>query len=206
MKEDADDRTLPPDDDSPGHTLARFRQLLRRRRDEAAVKLLEVSDRLYTAQVRANKATLPEERVLALVQALTYSAEAHLLTLEEGYRYVDRLTAAVQPMEAWTDSTRRLESVANDWDARLTAAREVWMRAAEEIPRQVAESSAHVLRSVLEENRAALRWLLGLVAILAILSSVGGFWSWRIQAILAAQRAAPTHEARPQSLDGTHLP
>jgi hypothetical protein len=206
MKEDADDRTLPPDDDSPGHTLARFRQLLRRRRDDAAVKLLEVSDRLYTAQVRANKATLPEEKVLALVQSLTYSAEAHLLTLEEGYRYVDRLTAALQAAETWTDSTRRLESVATDWDARLTAAREVWARAGEEIPLQVAEASGQVLRSVLEENRAALRWLLGLAAILAILSSVASFLSWRTHALVTAQAAVSTSEARPGSSHGPHRP
>jgi hypothetical protein len=57
---------------------------------------LEVSDRLYTAQVRANKAAVPEERILALVQALTTSTEAHLLTLQEGYAYIDRLTSALR--------------------------------------------------------------------------------------------------------------
>lgn len=198
MKEDGGNRTLPPDDDSPGHTLARFRQLLRRRRDDAAVKLLEVSDRLYTAQVRANKATLPEEKVLALVQALTYSAEAHLLTLEEGYRYVDRLTAALQPAEAWTDSTRRLESVATDWEARLSAAREVWARAGEEIPRQVAEASGQVLRSVLAENRAALRWLLAVAALLTLttLLSVTAFWPWRTHVLLPEATAHPFTDTR----------
>src|SRR5262245_34974998 len=172
MSEGAEDETLPPDDDTPGHTLARFRQILRQRRDESAVRLLEVSDRLYTAQVRASKATLPEERILALVQALTNSTEAHLLTLQEGYAYIDRLTSALQPAEAWTDSTRRLESVATDWDVRLSAAREVWMRAAEEIPRQVAEASASVLRSVLMEKRAATKGLLLLAAVVAVLCSL----------------------------------
>jgi len=192
MSEGAEDDTLPPDDDTPGHTLARFRQILRQRRDESAVRLLEVSDRLYTAQVRASKSAVPEERILALVQALTNSTEAHLLTLQEGYGYIDRLTSALQPAEAWTDSTRRLESVATDWDARLSAAREVWMRAAEEIPRQVAEASASVLRSVLVERRAATTGLLLLAAVVAVLCSLCTLLCWRTHALIEKATAAPS--------------
>jgi hypothetical protein len=54
-----------------------------------------------------------------------------------------------------------------------------------------------VLRRVIEDNRAALRWLLGLAAVLAMLSSVAGFWSWRTYALVAARTAVPLLDAAP---------
>ena len=113
-----------------------------------------------------------------------------------------RLVHSNAPARA--ESTRRLESVATDWEGRLSAARDVWARAGEEVPLRVAEASAQVLRTVLEENRAALRWLLGLAAVLAILSSVACVLSWWTHALLEERTAAATFEATREDSGGSH--
>lgn len=135
--------------------------------------------------------------VAGLAQMLADSTEAHLLALDEGHKRIERLSAALQPAEEWAESRRRFESVADDWDARLIAAREGWMRAANEVPRQVAQATGQVLRAALEENRAALRWLLAVAALLSMLLSVTAFWSWRVHALLTAVAARPVTDTRP---------
>jgi hypothetical protein len=53
------------------------------------------------------------------------------------------------------------------------------MRAAEEIPRQVAEASARVVRSSFDETRRVLRWLVVGMVLMAMLALGATFLAWR---------------------------
>jgi hypothetical protein len=154
MDDVSEGRLIPTESDRSAGRTERWRRFLLRRRQDGAASPFDVSDRIDGSNAPASKGAISDEDVAALAQMLADSTETHLLALDEGHKRIERLSAALQPAEEWAESRRRLESVADDWDARLTAAREGWTRAADEVPRQVAQATAQVLRSVLEENRS----------------------------------------------------
>ena len=136
---------LPADDDTLNHDLARLRQSLRARSDDRGRQLLGTADRVYTAQVRATKATLPEAQVLGLVQALTYSSEMHILTVQDCHDYLERLTVALEPAARLARTTERLENTLAAWQSNVTRVDETLARVGE-IPDRITHATTQAIR------------------------------------------------------------
>ena len=179
MDDQVQDDPLPPDDGSAEHDLLRLQRALRGRVDESARRIMDASDRLHVAQVRAMKARIPEEQVLTLMQALRHACEMHVLTMDGVARQLERLVEAGSAAAELRAAAGRQEQSLRHWEERLAKTEGVWLRAAEEAPRQLAESTRQVLRTATQQTSRSLRWaaLVGIVLILA--SGLSAYWSWR---------------------------
>ena len=170
---------LPADDDTLGHDLARLRQSLRARSDDRGRQLLGTADRVYTAQVRATKATLPEAQVLGLVQALTYSSEMHILTVQDCHDYLERLTAALEPAARLAATAERLETTLAAWQGHLTRVDEALARATGEIPGRIDHATTRAITEATRGYRRFLARALWMGWFLILLMGASLFFSWK---------------------------
>jgi hypothetical protein len=171
------DDELPPDDGSAEHDLLRLRRALRSRTDENARKILDASDRLHVVQLRATRAKLPEEQVLALTQALRHACEMHVLTMNDVAPQIERLASAGAAASQLTSAVDRLERWTQNWNERLAKAEGVWLRSAEEVPQRLAESSERVIRKAAWDAGRAVRWAVGVGILVAVVCCLSAYWS-----------------------------
>lgn len=188
---DADEEDLdrlPLDDQDPLERVVRMRRGLRERRDENAQRVLDVTDRMYGAQVRAAKATLPEEQLLALVQALAHATEGFVLTVNDAYALLDRIDSELRPLrehmprlQAAAEQIEKLDVLARDG---LMSADKDWNGVAEAVARRAAASAERLVADVGLESRRLAKVALWIGGLLVLVTSLSGYLAWRTYAAL----------------------
>jgi hypothetical protein len=171
------DDELPPDDGSAEHDLLRLRRALRSRTDENARRILDASDRLHVVQLRATRAKLPEDQVLALTQALRHACEMYVLTMNDVAPQLERLVSAGAAASELDGAVDRLEQSVQNWGERLAKAEGVWLRSAEEVPQRLADSAAQAIRRAAWDAGRTVRWGVGVGILLTIVCCLSAYWS-----------------------------
>lgn len=178
------DDPLPPDDGSAEHDVLRVQRALRGRTEESARLIMDASDRLHVAQVRAMKAKIPEEQVLTLMQALRHACEMHVLTMDSVGRQLDRLVELGSAAAELRAAAGRQEKSLQEWEERLGRTEAVWLRSAEEAPRKLAAATEQVLWTMTRRTSWFLRWAITVGIALAVVSGLSAYWSWRTRSYL----------------------
>lgn len=200
------DHEVPPDDGSAEHDLLRLRRALRSRTDENARRIMDANDRLHVVQLRATRAKLPEEQILALTQALRHACEMHVLTMNDVAQQVERLVSAGAAATEFGSAVDRLDRSAQQWVERLAKTEGIWLRSAEELPQRLAESAGQVIRRTTWEAGRVVRWAVGVGIVLTAASCFSAYWSRQthhdFETLLRAVEASSTPSAardRPRS-------
>lgn len=166
-------------------SLARSRQLLRRARQG-----LPTATELSLEGQTANEGPGDEEESLfGLVEQAADDIKRQLQVLEHACERLERVVKVLGEVGDLGSAAQRLEQMASQWDGRLGTTQDVWSRSAREVPRQVAEATAVVIRSVLAESRAWTTWTAMVGTVVLVVTLCGAFWSWRAY---ASTRAAMT--------------